>query len=44
MRTLQFVGVAVVAVILTIKTIRDIVEDTQERSKYVYGHRGSNSL
>ncbi len=36
MRTLQLAGVAVVFGILTIQTIRDIMKDVKEKSKYGY--------
>jgi hypothetical protein len=36
MRTLQFAGVAIIAGILTIKTIRDIMKDMNHKSKNGY--------
>jgi hypothetical protein len=36
MRTLQFAGVAIVAGILTIKTLRDIMKEMKERSRNGY--------
>ena len=36
MRTLQFAGVAIVAGILTIQTIRDIIKDMNDKSKNGY--------
>jgi hypothetical protein len=38
MRTLQFIGVGIVAAVLTIKTIRAIMEDARKKARHGYGH------
>ncbi len=39
MRTLQFAGVAIIAGILTVQTIRDIMKDMKDKSKNGYDSR-----
>ena len=39
MRTLQLAGIAVIAGILTIQTVRDIMKDMKHKSKHGYDKR-----
>ena len=44
MRTLQFVGVGIVAAVLTIKTIHAIMKDMKDRAENGYGTRRNTNL
>jgi hypothetical protein len=44
MRTLQFIGIGIVAAVLTVKTIHAIMEDMKYKSKNGYGNKKNNAF